>query len=339
MKEKDAAMTMSRLRLRSGSRAALGLVAFIAALAIGGAPAPAAWPERAVTIVVPYAAGGNTDTMARIAAQELQKVYAAPFIVENVVGAGGGIATQKVARAAGDGYTLLFATTAQLSILPNMQKVSYDPDADFVPIDVFGQSFSVLAVNAGVPAKDLGELVAYARQNPGKINYGSGGVGTVGHLVSASFAQRAGIDIVHVPYKGGSQATSDLLAGQIQMYFGNSVELLPFYNSDSIRLLAVGTTGRNPRYPDIPSVSEFYPGFSMPAWNGFVAPRNTLGQIVDALAERLRVIIASPEIADRLRTIGVEPGGPARQEMKAYLRQELIDYRTAVAAAGIARQP
>jgi tripartite-type tricarboxylate transporter receptor subunit TctC len=256
-----------------------------------------------------------------------------------VVGAGGALATQKVARAAADGYTLLFATTAQLSIVPNMQKVSYDPDADFVPIDVFGQSFSVLAVNASVPAKDLAGFVAYARQNPGKINYGSGGVGTVGHLVSASFARRAGIDIVHVPYKGGSQATSDLLAGQIQMYFGNSVELLPFYKSDRIRLLAVGTTRRNARYPDIPAVSELYPGFSMPAWNGFLAPRNTPEPIVDALEARLRGIIASPEIAERLRAIGVEPGGPARQEMKAYMRQELIDYRAAVTAAGIARQP
>jgi len=219
-----------------------------------------------------------------------------------------------------------------------MQKVSYEPD-DFVPIDVFGQSFSVLAVNAGVPVTDLAGLVAYARQNPGKINYASGGVGTVGHLVSASFAQRAGIDIVHVPYKGGSQATSDLLAGQVQIYFGNSIELLPFYKSDRIRLLAVGTTRRNAHYPDLPAVSELYPGFSMPAWNGFLAQRNTPDEIVDALAARLSAIIASPAIAERLRTIGVEPGGPARQEMKSYLRRELIDYRAAVAAAGIARQP
>jgi tripartite-type tricarboxylate transporter receptor subunit TctC len=335
MNRKDAPMTTFRLKLRS----MLGLAALLAALAAGAAPARAAWPERAVTIVVPYAAGGNTDTMARIAAQELQKVYGEPFVVENVVGAGGAIATQKVARAAADGYTLLFATTAQLSILPNMQKVSYDPEADFVPIDVFGQSFSVLAINAGVPANDLKAFIAYAKQSPGKINYGSGGVGTVGHLVSASFALRAGLDMVHVPYKGGSQATADLLAGQIQMYFGNSIELLPYDKSDRVRLLAVGTTGRNARFPDLPAVSEFYPGFSMPAWNGFLAPRSTPAPIVDALAERLRAIIASPEIAERLRTIGVEPGGPARQEMKTYLRQELIDYRAAVTAAGIARQP
>jgi tripartite-type tricarboxylate transporter receptor subunit TctC len=302
---------------------------------VGTSQAFAAWPDHPVTIIVPYAAGGNTDIMARIAAQELQKALGQSFVVENIAGAGGAIATQKVARMAPDGYTLLFATTAQFAIVPRMQKVSYDPVRDFIPIAVFGQSFSVLGINAKIPAKTLAEFIDYAKAHPNEINYGSGGVGTVGHLVSASFANRAGLKMTHVPYKGGSQTVTDLLAGQIQMYFGNSSELLPYYKSNEIRLLAVGTEKRVPDYPDIPAVTEVLPGFSMPAWNGFLAPAGTAPDIVRTLTTKIDAIVHDPTIAANLRKIGIEPGGVSGADFVAYVPKEIENYKTAVDAAGI----
>lgn len=310
-------------------------LAMLAAPVASTSQAYAAWPDHPVTIVVPYAAGGNTDIMARIAAQELQKSFDQSFVVENVVGAGGAIATQKVARAAPDGYTLLFATTAQFSIVPQMQKISYDPIKDFVPIAVFGQSFSVLGINAKIPAKTLQEFIAYAKAHPNALNYGSGGVGTVGHLVSASFANRAGLQMTHVPYKGGSQAVTDLLSGQIQMYFGNSSELLPYDKSNEIRLLAVGTTKRNADYPDLPAVAEVLPGFSLPAWNGLLAPKGTPMAVTKSLGDKIVAIVHDKVIAARLTKMGIEPGGVAGADFVAYLPKEIDDYKAAVKAAGI----
>jgi tripartite-type tricarboxylate transporter receptor subunit TctC len=311
--------------------AALATVAIVA----GWPGAAAAWPERTVTIIVPYAAGGNTDVMARIAAAELQKTFGQTFVVENVLGAGGTIAAQKVASAKPDGHTLFFATTAQLSIAPYMQKVAYDPTSDFVPIAVFGQSFSVLGVHSTVPVNDLKQFVDYVKANPGKLNYGSGGVGTVGHLVSASFAARAGLAMTHVPYRGGALATNDLVAGQIQMYFGNSIELLPYYKSDKVRLLAVGTSQRVAQFPDVPAVAELYPGFSMPAWNGLLAPRGTPKAILDAVQKRVQEVVREPAVVERLRAIGVEAGGPAGDALARHIQAEQAAYKAAVTAAGI----
>lgn len=298
-------------------------------------PARAEWPERTVTIIVPYAAGGNTDVMARIAAQELQTTFGQSVVVENVVGAGGAIATQGVARATPDGYRLLFGTTAQLSILPHMQKVNYDPIKDFIPIAVFGQSFSVLGVHGSVPAKSLPEFVALVKANPGKINYATGGAGTVGHLVMASFAARAGLNMVHVPYKGGSQAMNDLLSGHVQAYFGNSSELLPFYKGDKLKILAVGTLSRAQQFPDVPTVAEFYPGFALPAWNGMLAPKGTPAQIISVLSKNLQRISKEPAIVTRMRDLGIEAGGPSDDGFAAIIASEQAVYKSAVASAGL----
>lgn len=317
----------------AGLLSALTGVALLAGPAMSGAQA--AWPERAVTLIVPYAAGGNTDVMARVAAQELQKTFGQSFVVENVLGAGGTLATQQVARARPDGHTLLFATTAQLAIAPNMQKVGYDPIADFIPIAVFGSSFHVLGIHKSVPATTLPEFVAYVQANPGRLNYATGGIGTVGHLVTASFAARAGLAMTHVPYRGGAPATNDLLTGQVQMYFGNSVELLPHKNGDQIRLIAVATAKRTQQAADLPTVEELYPGFALPAWNGLLAPRGTPKPVVDAVMRRIQEIVGDPAIVERLRGIGVEPGGPAGEALESYMRTEQANYKAAVAAAGL----
>jgi len=319
------------------ARSRLTSIARLLWLMIGLTPfaAQAAWPDKQVTIVVPYAAGGNTDIMARILADELQRKFGQPFIVENRPGAGGALGAQHVARSPADGYTLLFGTTAQLSILPYIQKISYDQIKDFAPVAIFGQSFSVLGIHRSVPATDLPSFIAYVKANPGKVNYASGGVGTVGHLVSALFAARVGLTITHVPYKGGSQSMADLLAGQVQMYFGNSSELLPYKSSDIIRLIAVGTPARVAQLPDTPTVAEFYPGFSLPAWNGLVAPAGTPRDIIDKLATSAVEAANLPSVSKKLVDLGIEPGKAKADELADIIKGEQPLYQAAVKAAGI----
>ena len=171
------------------------------------------WPKQPVTVVVPFGAGGNTDTMARMVSQRLQERLGQPFLVDNRGGAGGAIAMAQIARAPADGYTLVFAASPQIQIVPLLRQVNYDPIKDFVPISVFGAGPFVLGVQKSVPAQNLQEFIAYAKQQGGKINYGSGGPGTVAHLAGAMFSQRAGFEATHIPYKGGGQAVGDLIAG------------------------------------------------------------------------------------------------------------------------------
>jgi tripartite-type tricarboxylate transporter receptor subunit TctC len=321
--------------MRGCKRLSIISASFLLAFSCWTTPACAEWPERSVSIIVPYAAGGNTDVMARITAQELQRTLGQSFVVENVVGAGGAIATQNAARVEPDGYKLLFATSAQFSILPNMQKVNYDPIRDFIPLAVVGQAFSVLGIHPSVPARTLPEFVAHVKANPGKLNYGTGGAGTVGHLVMASFAARAGIDMVHVPYKGGSQAMNDLLSGQVQAYFGNSSELVSFYKGDKLRILAVGTLQRAGQFADVPTVAEFYPGFALPAWNGMLAPAGTPPAVVTRLTQQIQAIVKDPKIVTRLNELGIEAGGAVGPAMAAMIVEEQKNYKAAISAAGL----
>ena len=243
-----------------------------------------------------------------------------------------------VASSPPDGYRLLFGTTAQTSIVPYAQKIKYDPVKDFAPIAVFGQNFSVLAIHASVPAKNLAEFIAWAKANPGKVNYGTGGPGTVGHLISASFGVRAGLDLVHVPYKGGSQTVTDLLTGQVHMYFGNSSELLPFANSDKVRLIAVGTLARVKQLPDTPTVAEVLPGFKMPAWNGLLAPAGTPRAIIERVAREALAAARDPAIGKKLFDLGIEPGAAGPDDLAAIIRDEQTIYSAAVKAAGISAE-
>jgi tripartite-type tricarboxylate transporter receptor subunit TctC len=301
-------------------------------------PARAEWPEKPVTVIVPYAAGGNTDIMARMASDRLSQKFGQPFIVENRAGAGGAIGAQAVAAAANDGYTLMFGSSAQLSILPYIQKVRYDPIKDFTPVGVFGESFSILGIRKSLPATDLRSFVAYVKANPGKVNFASGGIGTTGHLVSAYFAARNGLDIVHVAYKGGAPALTDLLAGQVQMYFGNSAELLPYKDSEQIRLIAVGTPERVKQLPDVPAVAELDPGFSLPAWNGFVAPASTPRAIIDRLSTEIRAIANDPPIAKKLFDLGIVPGNTLSAAMIETVAHEQVMFPEAIKAAGLTSQ-
>jgi len=221
------------------------------------------WPQRPVKFVLPFAAGGNTDSQARILSPRLSAAFRQQFIVENRVGAGGAIAAEYVAKSPANGYTLFFTAAPQISILPLVQKVNYDSLKDFAPISIFGTNPFVLGVNASLPAKNLKEFIDYVRAHPGQINYSSGGTGSVGHLTPALFASRAGLKMTHIPYKGGAPAVADLVGGQVQVYFGNPSELIPHAKSGKIFLLAVSSEKRAPQLPELPAIAELYPGFNI----------------------------------------------------------------------------
>jgi tripartite-type tricarboxylate transporter receptor subunit TctC len=292
------------------------------------------WPQRPVKVVVPFVAGGNTDNQARIVSERLAATLGQPFVVENRVGAGGAIAAEFVAKAPADGYTLFFAASPQFS-LPLVQKVSFDPYKDFAPVSIVGTNPFVLGIHASIPAKTVKEFVEYARTRPGELNYASAGNGTTTHLTGALFLARAGLRMTHIPYKGGAQAVSDLVGGQVQMYFGNASELIQHSRSGKITLLGVSSERRAPQLPDVPAIAETYPGFRSGTWNGYLAPAGTPAPIIERLAQEVAKAVREPATAERLRSIGVEPLGNTPQEFADYVRKDAPVWRDAVNAAGI----
>jgi tripartite-type tricarboxylate transporter receptor subunit TctC len=293
------------------------------------------WPQRPVHVVVPFAPGGNTDVQARIVSERLSADLGQQFVVENRVGAGGAIAAEFVARSSPDGYTLFFSASPQIEIVPLVQKVSYDPIKDFTPVSIVGTNPFVLGVQASLPVNDLQQFIDYVRARPGQLSYASGGTGSIGHLSGALFLARAGLNMIHVPYKGGAPAVQDLVGGQVQMYFGNASELLQHSKSGKIKLLAVSSEKRVPQLPDLPAVAELYKGFRTVTWNGFLAPAGTPKAIVERLAQEVARIVRDPAVAERLEKLGVEPVGNSPAQFAEFIRSDAALWRDAVAAAGI----
>ncbi len=291
------------------------------------------WPARTVNVVVPFAPGGNTDVMARMASSKLAAEFKQTFVVENRVGAGGALAAAYVAQAAPDGYTLLFGAAPQIAVVPKIQKVNYDPLRDFLPVSVFGTGPFILAINAATPAKTLQEYVAWAKARKG--NYGSGGTGSIGHLSGALLVARAGIDATHVPFSGGAPAVTALLGGQIDMYFGNASELIPQAQSGHLRILGVATERRMKQLPDVPTVSELIPNFSLTSWNGFLAPARTPPAIVHKLARQIIAVAHDPAIVAQLEKLGIEANGTTPEEFVAQIAREQPQFDAAIKAAGL----
>ena len=307
-------------------------IALAALPAFGSATAQTTdWPTRAVTVIVPFAPGGNTDIMARLASQRLAEEFKHPFVVENRVGAGGAIAAGYVAQAAPDGYTLFFAASPQIAVVPFIQKVNYDPIKDFTPVTVFGTSPFILAISSDIPAKTIAEFVSYAKSR--KINYGSGGTGSVGHLSGALFVSRAGLDAVHIPFRGGAPAMTALLGGQVDMYFGNAADILPHVESGKARIIGVATDQRMSQLPDVATVSETYPNFSLSAWNGFLVASKTPKAIVDKLAQHASAAAKDPSVIAQLTKLGIQPNGTTPAEMAAQIVREQPQYDIAIKAA------
>ena len=306
-------------------------------LAVLSLPGQAAdWPVRPVTVVVPLAAGGNTDMMARLAAQHLTDKLGQTFIVENRPSAGGAIATAQVAAAPPDGYTLLFTPSSMLLLTPLLQKLSFDPGKQLVPVTNVGTGAQVIAIKRELPARTLPEFLAYARGHPGTLNFAVAGTQNISHLAPVLLFARAGVNLVMVPAKGEAQAIADLISGQVDLYFGNASQLLPHAGSDRIRLLAVGTAQRIAAAPDLPTVAETFPGLVFSSWNGFVVPSGTPDEIVDALRREIIALSRSPEVAQRLTKLGIVPGGQSKEEVAATFASDRDMFVAAVKAAGIA---
>jgi tripartite-type tricarboxylate transporter receptor subunit TctC len=314
---------------------------FVAAACVAGlgAFAPQAmaqqWPTRPVTIVVPFPAGGNTDTMARLSADFLTRTLGQNFVVENRPTAGGVVASAQVARSDPDGTTLFFASAGQLIILPLMQKVNYEPDKDFIPVSIFGTGPFILGVRSNLPVKTMPELIAYAKGHKDKLNVASAGQGSIGHLSAALFGKRAGLDFVFVPYKGGGPAMQALLNHETDIYFGNASELLQHIDGGRIRVLGVSSEKPLAQIPNVPPVATLFPGFKTSSWNGFFVPAGTPAAIVTRLEQAVAAATKDPTIRSRLEALGIEPIGNTSKEFAAVIEADKPTYREAVEAAGL----
>lgn len=312
-----------------------GFMAYALALATAPVAQAASWPTRSVTLVVPYAAGGNTDNMARVAAEALGKLTGQPFIVENKGGAGGTIGADYVAKAKPDGYTLFFGTVSQMSTAPFTNKIKYDPLKDFVPISNVGGNPFVIAARSDAPFKTLPELVAYGKANPSKLTAGHAGVGGLTHLSAAMFLLRVGVDAVMVPYRGAAPALTDVLAGQTDFYSGNLSEVLPYAGSGKLRLLGVSSPQRNPSLPDVPAITEFYPHHVVETWNGILGPRGMPAAAVDVLEQAMRKVHADAAFKSKLQAMGITPIAEIGQRFGARITQDTAKWKPVIEAAGI----
>jgi tripartite-type tricarboxylate transporter receptor subunit TctC len=283
------------------------------------------YPDRPIRLIVPFPAGGPTDVMARLVAQHLAATLGS-VVVENKAGAGGVIGTRSVATAEADGYTLLFAGTSTLAINPAVYRdLRYDPVTSFVPIAMVSTSPFVLVVNPSVPAHSVGELVSYARANPGKVNFGSAGIGTTPHMTAELFKSLTGIDIVHVPYKGGAAAITDVVGGQTQMTFELTAVLLPLIRAGKLRPLAVATEAREADLSEVPTMREAgVPGCLASSWFGVVGPAGTPVRIVEKLNAEINRGLRSAEITASLARLGSRPKIGTPGEFAALIAAEAL---------------
>lgn len=293
------------------------------------------WPQRPVKILVPYAAGGNTDGIARVVAAKLTQAFGQQFVVENRPGANGIVATELVANAAPDGYTLFMATVGQIAVNPAMSKMSFTPAEALAPISNIASNPFVLAIHKSVPANNLHEFIAYVKAHPGELSYGSGGVGSIGHLTSALFVARAGLKMNHAAYRGGAPAVADLLGGHIPMYFANQSEVAPHQGTGVIKLIAISSLKRSAKLPDVPTVAEQgFPGFESLTWNGLVAPAKTPKDIIDRVAAETAKAVHDPEVQQRFASYGVDPIGSTPAEFAAEIKKDIPLWAEAVRISG-----
>lgn len=300
------------------------------------ASAQTTWPTRPIKIVVPFAPGGNTDAIARIMSERLTQSLGQSVVVDNKTGAGGTIAAEFVAKAAPDGYTLLMAPMPVMAILPVVNKTNFDPIKDFVPISNVGSNPFVMGVHKSVPANTVQEFVAYIKKNPGKFNYASGGSASVSHLSAALFVKRADLNMTHISYKGGAPAVTDLLAGNVQMYFGNFSELAPHVSGGNIRLIGVSSDKRSAQLPQVATIAESgYAGFKTVTWNGLMAPAGTPAAVVSRLADAVKEAVVLESTVSKLQQMGVDPIGNSSKEFADALRADIAIWSEAAKAANL----
>jgi tripartite-type tricarboxylate transporter receptor subunit TctC len=294
------------------------------------------YPTRPITLIVPYAAGGGNDLMARVVADKMSAALGQPIVVENRGGAGGSIATRAVAHAEPDGYTLGLGGTGTLAIDPSLYpNVGYDPRRDFAPVGLIATSALVVLVNPQVPATTVPELIALARRDPGKLTFASAGVGSGIHLAAELFAAMAGVKLTHIPYKGSAPALTDLIGGHVAIYFSSLPPAIGLVKDGKARALAVTGPQRSPIFPELPTVAESgLPGYAAVLHYGIVAPARTPKPVIDRLAAALRAAIASPDVQQRIATDGAEVMGMTPDEYAADIDREEAKWSDIVRRSG-----
>jgi len=292
------------------------------------------YPTKPIHFIVGFPPGGGNDIIARMVGAKMQESWSQPVVIDNKPGANSIIAAEFVAKSAADGYTLLVNATGGMSVNPVLYaKLPYDPLKDFVPISMVGSFPLVLVVNPEVPAKSVAELIAYAKANPGKLNYSAGS--TAFQVATEMFKQMTGMDVRHIPYKGSAASITAVIAGDVQMTIVDSPPLMAQLQSGRVRALAVTTAKRAAALPDLPAIAETVPGYEMALWIGLFAPAGTPHDVAGKLTSEVRRIVALPDIRDKLAGMGVEPLGNTSEETAAWIRREIARYGPVVRTAGI----
>jgi tripartite-type tricarboxylate transporter receptor subunit TctC len=306
-----------------------------ACLAAGGALAQS-YPSKAVRLIIPAPPGSAPDILSRLIGQKLSESWGQPVVIDNILGAGGNIGTERVAKAAPDGYTLLFNTIGPIAVNISMyDKLPFDPVKDFAPITLVAKVPNILVVHPAVPVRSVEELIAYARKNPGKLRYGSPGSGTSNHLSAELLNTMTGISMLHIPYKSSAQMTTDVMGGQVEVVFHNAPVLLPHVKSGALRGLAVTSLQRLASVPELPTMAEAgVPGYEVTAWFGFLAPAGTPQAVISRVHADVAKAIAMPDVRERMTAQAAEPIGSTPQEYASFIAAEIAKWSRIVKASG-----
>ncbi|MEO7404600.1 MAG: tripartite tricarboxylate transporter substrate binding protein [Burkholderiales bacterium] len=322
--------------MKSRNRALCSVIGFAASLLATAAAAQDVYPSRAIRIVVPFAAGGPSDVLARTLGARLQQAWGQPVVIDNRVGASGIIGADFVAKSAPDGYTLLLAQVGDTISVSLFPKMPYSFERDFAPITLLGETAFVLVTHPSVPATNLGELIALAKAKPGQLTFGSSGAGAASHLAGELLKSMAQIDMLHVPYKGQAPATTDLLSDRISLMFNNPITSTGHIKANRWRALAVSTATRTKGLPDVPTVAESgLPGFEVGFWLGALAPAGTPRPIIDKLNAEMVRVVRMPDVAEQLGALGVEPIGSRPEEFARTIHSEVERWAKVVKGAGV----
>ncbi len=326
-------MALSLLKRRT----ALGLAMVAAsALAFGGTARAEGFPDRPVTLVVPFAAGGSTDVVARIIGQKMSEDLGQQVVVENVAGAGGNLGADRVARSEPDGYTILMGTVATHALNPLILKTKpYDPEKDFAPVSLLVVVPNVLVVNPELPAKNVAELIALLKADPEKYSYASSGNGTPLHLSGELFKSMAGVSMQHVPYKGSGPALNDVIGNQVPIMFDNLPSSSGHITSGTLRALAVTTKERAPSFPDVPTIAETIPGYETYTWNALFAPAGTPKEAIDRLNASAKKALADPAVAEKMKGFSATIVASTPEELGAHVTAELAEWAPVVKDANV----
>ena len=306
------------------------------ALAFIGAVHAQSYPSKSIRYVVPYAPGGSTDIVARVLAIKLSEAMGQQVVVDNRPGAGGAIGADIVAKSPPDGYTMVTAVTSIMAINQFLyRKLPYDPEKDFAPVTQVGSLPLILVIHPSLPAKNVREFIAIAKAKPGQLNYGSSGVGTATHMTTELFKAMAGVDLVHIPYKGSGQVMGDVIGGQLALIFDQIVSSLPHVHGGKLRMLAITSAKRFPSLPDLPTIAESgVPGYESISWAGVAVPAGTPKEIVARLHAEIVKVLAMPDIRERFLRDGIETIGSTPEQFSEHIRRERIKWAKVVKDSG-----